>query len=114
MILQTKLIPKGICLNFFGLFLTRDKSWIDKYVINHELIHSAQQKELLWIPFYIIYLIEWLFRFCQFRSWHKAYMNISFEKEAYKHGNDLNYLKSRKHYAQWKAKTMTKYDTNSI
>ena len=77
MVLQMKLIPKEICLNFFGLFLTQDKSWIDKYIINHELIHSAQQKELLRIPFYIIYLIEWLFRFYQFRSWHKAYMNTS-------------------------------------
>lgn len=100
-VIKTKLVPKGICLNFFGMFLTQDKSWIDKYVINHELIHSAQQKELLWIPFYIIYVIEWVIRLCQYGSWRKAYMNISFEKEAYKHGNDLNYLKSRNLYAQW-------------
>ena len=44
-VIKTKLVPKGICLNFFGLFLTQDKSWIDKYVVNHELIHTAQQKE---------------------------------------------------------------------
>lgn len=101
-VIQTKLIPKGICLNLFGFFLTQDKSWIDKYVINHELIHTAQQKELLWIPFYIIYLVEWLVRFCLYGNWHNAYMNISFEKEAYKHGNDLTYLSCRKHYAQWR------------
>ncbi len=103
LVIRTKLVPKGICLNFFGLFLTQDKTWIDKYVINHELIHTAQQKELLWIPFYIAYVIEWMIRLCRYRNWHKAYMNISFEKEAYKHGNDLNYLKDRKHYAQWRA-----------
>ena len=74
--IQTQLMPKGICLNLFGFYLTQDKSWIDKYVINHELIHTAQQKELLYIPFYIIYLIEWLIRFCQCGSWKKAYMNI--------------------------------------
>lgn len=100
-VIQTKIIPNGICLNLFGMFLTQDKSWIDKYVVNHELIHSAQQKELLWIPFYIIYLIEWVIRFCQYGNWHKAYMNISFEKEAYSNGNNLNYLKTRKLYAQW-------------
>ena len=101
-VIKTKLVPKGICLNFFGLFLTQDKSWIDKYVVNHELIHTAQQKELLWLPFYIVYLIEWGIRFCQHRNWHKAYMSISFEKEAYKHGNDLQYLQNRKYYAQWR------------
>lgn len=100
-VIQTKIIPNGICLNLFGMFLTQDKSWIDKYVVNHELIHSAQQKELLWILFYIIYLIEWVIRFCQYGNWHKAYMNISFEKEAYSNGNNLNYLKTRKLYAQW-------------
>lgn len=100
--IQTQLMPKGICLNLFGFYLTQDKSWIDKYVINHELIHTAQQKELLYIPFYIIYIIECLIRFCQYGSWKKAYMNISFEKEAYKNGNDLDYLKSRKLYSQWR------------
>lgn len=100
-VIQTKIIPNGICLNLFGMFITQDKSWIDKYVVNHELIHSAQQKELLWILFYIIYLIEWVIRFCQYGNWHKAYMNISFEKEAYSNGNNLNYLKTRKLYAQW-------------
>ena len=100
-VIQTKIIPNGICLNLFGMFLTQDKSWIDKYVVNHELIHSAQQKELLWIPFYIIFLIVWVIRFCQYGNWHKAYMNISFEKEAYSNGNNLNYLKTRKLYAQW-------------
>lgn len=103
-VIQTKLVPKGICLNFFGLFLTQDKSWIDKYVINHELIHSAQQKELLWIMFYIIYLIEWVIRLCQFRNLKKAYYNISFEREAYAHGNNLKYLQTRITYAQWRNK----------
>lgn len=101
-VIQTKIIPQGICLNFFGLFLTRDKSWIDKYVINHEKIHTAQQRELLWIPFYVIYMIEWLIRLCRFGSCNSAYMNISFEREAYSNGKNLDYLSSRKKYAQWR------------
>lgn len=60
MIITSKLIPKGYCVNLFGTFWTRNPNWIDKYVINHERIHTAQQRELLFIPFYIVYLIEWV------------------------------------------------------
>ena len=38
-------MPKGICLNLFGMYLARDTSWIDEKVINHERIHDAQQRE---------------------------------------------------------------------
>lgn len=99
MIVKCKFIPKGICVNLFGTFWARDTSWIDRYVINHERIHTAQQRELLYIPFYVIYLVEWLFRLLQFRNQHKAYMNISFEREAYAHGHDLTYLPRRRNYA---------------
>lgn len=101
-IIKTNLAPKGFCLNFFGLLLTRDKSWIDKYVVNHERIHTAQQKEMLWIPFYIAYIIEWLIKLIKYRNSHRAYMDISFEREAYTHGHDLTYLTHRKHFAQWR------------
>ncbi len=99
MIVKCKFIPKGICVNLFGTFWARDTSWIDCYVINHERIHTAQQRELLYIPFYVIYLVEWLFRLLQFRNQHKAYMNISFEREAYAHGHDLTYLPRRRNYS---------------
>lgn len=101
-IIKTNLVPKGICLNFFGLFLTRDKSWIDKYIVNHERIHTAQQKEMLWIPFYVAYILEWLIKLIKHRNSHRAYMDISFEREAYTHGHDLTYLSRRKHFAQWR------------
>lgn len=101
-IIKCPLIRKGYCLNLFGTYWTRDTSWIDRYVINHERIHDAQQKELLYIPFYLLYVLEWLFRLLQFRNAQKAYRNISFEREAYKHGNDLTYLSRRKRGAWWK------------
>ena len=99
MVVKCKFIPKGICVNLFGTFWTRDTSWIDKYVINHERIHNAQQRELLFLPFYIIYFIEWLIRLLQYRNRKDAYMNISFEREAYRHGHDLGYLSHRKCFA---------------
>lgn len=99
MIIKCGLIRKGYCLNVFGTLWARDTSWINKYVINHERIHTAQQKELLFIPFYILYGIEWIFRLIQYRNIDDAYMNISFEREAYTHGGDLSYLPHRKLYS---------------
>ena len=61
--------------------------------LNHENIHGRQQKELLIIPFYIIYLIEFLF---------KGYRNISFEKEAYGNASNSEYLKTRKWFSMWR------------
>lgn len=99
MVVKCRLIPKGICVNLFGSYWARDISWIDKYVINHERIHTAQQRELLFVPFYILYVIEWLVRLVQFRNRHDAYMNISFEREAYANGDNLDYLPNRKLFA---------------
>ncbi len=54
---------------------------------------------MLFLPFYIIYVIEWLIRCVQYRDRKKAYYNISFEREAYANGHNLNYLSSRECYA---------------
>lgn len=92
-------MPKGICLNLFGTFWVRDPSWINKYVVNHERIHTAQQREMLFVPFYIVYVLEWIVRLIRYRNFHKAYMNISFEREAYSNDRDLGYLRRRPFYA---------------
>mgnify|MGYP001068909648 CR=1 FL=1 len=101
-IIISRFVPKRFCVNLFGTIWTRDASWIDRYVVNHERIHTAQQRELLWIPFYIIYFFEWLFRLVQKRRWYAAYQAISFEREAYSHDHDLTYLSHRRHFAQWR------------
>lgn len=99
MIIKCPLIPRGWCVNLFGTIWTRDPAWIDKYVINHERIHTAQQRELLFLPFYVIYVLEWLFRLISLRSFKAAYSNISFEREAYANGHNLSYLPGRPRYA---------------
>ncbi|MFC5044061.1 hypothetical protein ACFSTE_09125 [Aquimarina hainanensis] len=68
----------------------------DEIFINHEKIHLRQQVELLVVPFYILYLSEYLIRWVQYRNSDKAYRNISFEREAYCNEHDLSYLKNRK------------------
>ncbi|MDE6535355.1 MAG: hypothetical protein K2K82_05020 [Muribaculaceae bacterium] len=65
-------------------------------MINHERIHDAQQRELLYIPFYILYLLEYLVRLIQFRNHKKAYYGISFEREAYANDRDFGYLANRR------------------
>lgn len=71
---------------------------LNKYELNHELIHVHQQRELLYIPFFIWYVVEWLVLLAKYRDMEKAYFNIRFEKEAYRHQKDLTYLEKRKHY----------------
>lgn len=92
-------MPKGYCLNLFGTLWARETAWIDSHVINHEKIHNTQMRELLFIPFYILYVLEWLVRLIQYRNSKQAYYNISFEREAYMHGHDLAYLTNRKRYS---------------
>ncbi|MEH6682254.1 MAG: hypothetical protein V7724_17050 [Sediminicola sp.] len=68
----------------------------DRVLINHERIHLRQQLELLVVPFYILYLLEWGIRTLFYFDGYRAYRNISFEREAY--GNELksDYLSRRR------------------
>ena len=84
----------AICL-FGFVFSIRP---LDAGELNHELIHAAQQKELLYIPFFIWYGIEWLVLYFKYRDWTQAYYHIRFEQEAYRHEMDYKYLEIRKHY----------------
>lgn len=67
-------------------------------LLNHERIHVRQQLELLILPFFIIYIVEWIVLLFKYKDKNLAYRNISFEKEAYQMANNLNYLKKRKPY----------------
>lgn len=96
-ILRNKYIPfSGYkAMNLFGILFVRNNARIDEITLNHERIHSAQIKELLYIFFYVWYIIEWLVRLPK----GNAYRNICFEKEAYDNQRNLNYLKTRKRFA---------------
>lgn len=100
-VIENTLIPfKGFkAINLFGIIFMRKGEEMTSTDLNHEAIHTAQMKELGYVFFYILYVLEWLYRL--FKSGN-AYRNISFEREAYDNENDLSYLLQRKHYAQWK------------
>lgn len=93
--------PKDFgAINIFGMmFLRYGMPEPTPKRINHESIHSAQGKELLWLFFYLWYGIEWVIRLIQYDSKRKAYYNMSFEREAYANQRNLEYLKKRKRFA---------------
>lgn len=110
-VIRNSIIPcKGFtAINLFGVVFVRKEirpqhnisllNW--NIMLNHELIHTAQIKELLYVPFYLLYGIEWLIRLAIYRNTKEAYRNISFEREAYNMQNNLHYIidKERKPYA---------------
>jgi hypothetical protein len=102
MILISKLlVPRGylgITIYPF-MFLKNQNLKGNSVLINHEKIHLRQQIELLIVPFFVLYTIEFLFRLLQYKKWGLAYRNISFEREAYENEKNLYYLKSRSFWA---------------
>jgi len=65
-------------------------------LINHEKIHLQQQKEMLWVLFFIWYLIEYTVKLIKYKEPMIAYQNLSFERESYTNEYDKNYLDNRK------------------
>ena len=96
-IIRNKFIPlQGYkAMNLFGVLFVRGNARIDNITLNHEKIHTAQIKEMLYVFFYLWYVTEWLIRLFMKGD---AYRNISFEREAYNNENDLNYLENRKRF----------------
>ena len=76
MILISKyLVPKGytgVTIYPF-VFLKNHHLKKDTLLINHERIHLRQQLELLILPFYLLYMFEFVIRLIQYRRWKVAY-----------------------------------------
>ena len=84
-------------MNLFGIVLAREECKpLGKRTLNHEAIHTAQMKELLYVGFYLWYVIEWLVKL--FIYGKQAYRKISFEREAYTYDAYEGYLTIRKPY----------------
>lgn len=99
------ILPKLFTGNFRGMAvypfvflkdkLTRD----NKVVIHHESIHLRQQLEMLWFIFFLWYLTEFLIRLIVYKDSHRAYRNISFEREAYENERNFDYLKNKRFWS---------------
>ena len=109
-IIYNKVIPfKGFCaISLFGIIFVREeyRSYFQmndlarRIMCNHERIHLFQQKELLYVFFFLIYFFEWLVKLIIYGKY--AYENISFEREAYKYESKSDYLENRKPFAMWR------------
>lgn len=91
----------GITLYPF-IFVSSVKQLSNKITINHEKIHLRQQLELLIIPFYFIYMFEYIIGLFVYGNRHDAYKQISSERESYTNDNNLNYLNDRKIWTSFK------------
>lgn len=101
-IIENRFIPfKGfLAVNLFGLVFVRRGTVLYPWDLQHEEIHSRQQRELLYVFFFIIYFLEWLFNLVFHRK--SAYRRISFEREAFKFAHTGGYLANRPRYAMWR------------
>lgn len=88
-IIYNDIIPfKGYkAINLFGIVFARKSArpLSDKNK-NHEAIHTAQMRELLYVPFYIVYLLDWVFHGFKYRR-------ITFEQKHMPMKITLNTLK---------------------
>lgn len=99
MIIAAKyLVPKGFTgITLYPFIFVRDESLKHNLtIITHERIHLRQQAEMLVLPFYIWYGGEYLYRLIRYRNRNTAYRNISFEREAYKHEANPDYITHRR------------------
>lgn len=91
--------PKGYkAITILNIIFIRKGCTMSAVDINHESIHWAQEKELLIVGFYLLYVLEFFFRFIKIHSWHEAYRSISFERECYENEMDMNYTRKRKRF----------------
>ena len=120
MIIRNRFLPFGsfLAINLCGLIFVRRGRSFTPTDLNHERIHSRQQRELLYLPFFLFYLLEYLFRLLQTflpdknqeasplnhassSRFLRAYFRVSFEREAYTCQSDPDYL-SRRHPFAWR------------
>ena len=78
LIVSKYLIPKRFkAIALFPFILIRDNFETNNLVlINHEKIHLRQQLELLIIPFYALYFIDFIFKIILFKDLMKKIWTI--------------------------------------
>jgi len=97
-IIRSSFLPfRGFsAINLLGVLFVHHGVYLSNEMMNHERIHTAQQREMLYVFFYLAYFLEWLVRLPMRGN---AYRSISFEREAYANQRNLQYLENRPMYA---------------
>ncbi len=84
-------------INLFGVVFA--KGPLNSVSARHEYIHTLQQREMLYVFFYLWYAVEWLLRLAYCRDGYKSYANLAFEREAYANQYNPHYPQQRRPYA---------------
>lgn len=84
-------------INILGKVYTKVR--LLPYEINNEKIHSLQIKELYYIGYYILFVIEYLIKLLFAFNFKRAYNKVSFVKERIEKQRDYNYAKCRTKYS---------------
>lgn len=89
------LLARGFAaVTVWPFIFVRTDAIVNRQLLTHERIHGRQQLEMLWLPFFLWYGIEYIVRFCINRR--TTYRMISFEQEAYRNDWNSDYLTGRK------------------
>lgn len=125
-IIRNKIVPFGDfdVMNILGLLFVREEVVLDAEILNHEAIHTDQQREILllslaaatalsniyatwwWMllafvmPF-ALYSIAWIIELL-LPPYGTAYKDSPFEREAYANQLNPNYLATRQLFAWWR------------
>lgn len=89
-------------ISLCGIIIFRRDAHVGSADIHHELIHFRQQCEWLFVGFFVVYVLEFGYHLLRQRDWMKAYRAISFEREAYRHQQDIDYLNHRPLWANYR------------
>ena len=89
--------PINIWAISFGLWVWCRGTLSDR-TRRHETIHFQQQIELLFVGQWILYGLFWLVGLVRYRNGEKAYRENPFEREAYRHDDDKDYIATRRRY----------------
>jgi len=98
-ILVTRFVPYSAMAVYPFILLREKEMQNDPVLMHHEKIHHRQQLELLILPFYFFYLMNYLYQIIRLRNHYKAYKQIIFEREAFAMESDFDYLKKRRMFA---------------
>lgn len=94
----SKIVPIDVYAFSFAFWVVCRGEMSEK-TKNHETIHYRQQLELLFIFQWVLYGLFHVINLFRYKDGAIAYYENPFEREAYDNDQDLDYLKTRKHYA---------------
>ena len=84
---------------FWPFIFVRTRRENDAILINHELIHIKQYRELFVVGGVVLYVFDFIVGLFKYKNVYLAYRNIRFEQEAYENQHDLGYLSKRRRLA---------------